>query len=81
MSWFILFVMMQSPQEDGKEIYTITSQAFMSEQECREFVGNNNRILKDHILTVYPLRPVDEVYCIRQDVLNKVMKDYKKKET
>jgi len=81
MSWFILFVMMQSPQEEGKEIYTITSQAFMSEQECREFVGNNNRILKDHILTVYPLRPVDEVYCIRQDVLNKVMEDYKKKET
>jgi len=72
---------MQSPQEDGKEIYTITSQAFGSEQECREFVGANNRILKDHILTVYPLRPVDEVYCVRQDVLNKIMEDDKRKES
>ena len=80
MSWFILFVMMTAPQEDGKEIYTITNQAFTSEQECREFVGANNRILKDHILTVYPLRPVDEVYCVRQDVLNKIMIDYKRKD-
>jgi hypothetical protein len=79
MAWFILFVMMQAPQEDSKEIYTITSMAFMSEEECREFVGENNRILKDHILTVYPIRPVEEVYCIRQDVLNKVMEGYKKK--
>ena len=80
MAWFILFVMMQAPAEENKEIYTITSMAFMSEEECRIFVGENNRILKDHILTVYPLRPVKEVYCIRQDVLNKVLKDYKNKE-
>jgi len=80
-SWFILFVMMTSPQEDGKEIYTITSHAFGSEQECREFVVANNRFLKNHILTVYPLRPVDEVYCVRQDVLNKIMIDYKRKKS
>jgi hypothetical protein len=78
MSWFILFAMMQAPQEDYNEIYTITNQAFASEQECREFVRDNNRVLKDHILTVYPLRPVDQVYCIRQDTLNEVMKDYKR---
>jgi hypothetical protein len=80
MPWFILFVMMQGPAEESKEIYTITSMAFMSEQECVQFVGENNRILKDHILTVYPVRPVEEVYCIRQDVLNSVLKDYKNKE-
>jgi hypothetical protein len=81
MSWFILFAMMQAPQEDYKEIYTITNQAFVSEKECNEFVRDNNLVLKDHILTVYPLRPVDQVYCIRQDVLNEMMKNYKRKET
>jgi hypothetical protein len=80
MPWFILFVMMQAPAEENREIYTIDSMAFMSEQECREFVGDNNRILKDHILTVYPLRPVDDVYCIRQDVLNETLKGFKKKD-
>ena len=79
MAWFILFVMMQAPAEESKEIYTITSMAFMSEEECRNFVGENNRILKDHILTIYPLRPVDNVYCIRQDVLNETLKGFKKK--
>lgn len=79
MPWFILFVMMQAPAEESREIYTITSMAFMSEQECREFVRDNNHVLKDHILTVYPLRPVDDVYCIRQDVLNETLKDFKKK--
>lgn len=81
MSWFILFAMMQAPHETGQELYTVTSMAFMSEEECVEFVGENNRILKDHILTVYPIRPVSEVYCVRQDVLNKIMKNYTNKES
>lgn len=82
MSWFILFVMMQNSADEYKEIYTITSQAFESEEQCRQFVGDpiNNRVLRDHILTVYPVRPVDQVYCIRQDVLNEALEGFQKKE-
>ena len=82
MSWFIVFVMITTATENYKEIYTINSISFNTEQECRDFVGGakSNRILKDHILTVFPLRPVKNVYCIRQDALNEMIKDYKKKE-
>lgn len=80
MSWFIMFIMMLDPN-GGREYYTITNYAFESEAECIAFVGEptTNAVLKDHIKTVYPITPVENVYCIRQDVLNKVMEELEKK--
>jgi len=75
-----MFVMMLSPNS-GREYYTITNYAFESNAECVAFVGEpiTNAALKDHIKTVYPITPVENVYCVRQDVLNKVMEELEKK--
>ena len=80
MSWFIMFVMMLDPS-GGREYYTITNYAFESKAECVTFVREpiTNAVLKDHIKTVYPITPVDNVYCIQQDFLNKLMEQLENK--
>jgi hypothetical protein len=63
--------MMQNPGEVFSEIYKLETE-FNSKLECESFVANpyTNAVIKDHILTIYPLRPVDKVFCVREDRWN-----------
>jgi len=74
MKWFIIFVMMQYEGEGFLETYQLTDPEFNTIEECIRYVGegDTNRILKDHILTVYPLRPVDKVFCVNEDAIDKI---------
>ena len=72
--WFIVFLMSQGPNDAYREYYKVDTQ-FVSEAECVEYVKNpyTNAVLKDHIKSVYPITPVEGVWCIRQDVWKKMM--------
>ena len=77
MKWFLVFLLMpETPDAVFNEYYKLNTE-FSSEQECVEFVSNpyTNYIIKDHMKTIYPLRPVENVWCVREDIIKEVMGD------
>lgn len=74
MKWFLVFLMMPEANSPFNEYYKLNTE-FESEAECVAYVSNShtNAMIKDHLLTVYPLRPVENVWCVREDVLKEVM--------
>tara|TARA_B100002019_G_C21225156_1_gene576975 strand:- start:583 stop:831 length:249 start_codon:yes stop_codon:yes gene_type:complete len=76
MKWFLVFLMAQGPGEAMHEYYQLKDPTFSSEAECTLFIVDPiyNRMTRDHIKTIYPLRPVEQVYCIREDKWNQLTK-------
>jgi hypothetical protein len=74
MKWFVLFLMMQGPNETFQEYYHLKSPSFSSAEECIMYVGlkDTNRALKDHMAEVYPFRPVDKVFCVDEKAIDKL---------
>ena len=72
--WYVLFVMMQYNGEETQQTYQVVEPEFETIEECIRYVaeGETNAILKDHILTIYPLRPVEKVFCVNQDAIDQL---------
>ena len=68
MIYVLVFLMAQGPGEEFREYYNLQKE-FGSKEECVAFVSNEytNAIIKDHILEVYPLRPVENVWCMKKE--------------
>lgn len=66
--WVLVFLMAQGPGENFTEFYKLDTE-FVSKEECVAYVSNplTNRIIKDHIKSVYPIRPVQGVWCVTVD--------------
>lgn len=74
MVWVLVFLMASGPGENFSEWYRLTSVEFESKEECIMFVGDPvyNRVVRDHLKTQYPLRPVQSVYCMTTESWEKV---------
>ena len=77
MTWYILFMMAQANGDIYREYYRMDNPSFESEQACVEYVSEpqSNAALKDHLRTKYPIRPVESVWCIREDIWNSFIKN------
>jgi len=73
MTWVLVFLMAQGPGEEFLEYYKLETE-FDSQGECVTFVSNEytNAVIKDHILEVYPLRPVENVWCMKKEIWESV---------
>jgi len=73
--WVLVFLMAQGPGENFTEYYKLNTE-FVSKRECAAYVSNplTNAILKDHIKSVYPIRPVKNVWCIKEEMWKKFIK-------
>jgi hypothetical protein len=70
-------MMAQGNGEIYREYYRMDNPSFESEQACIEYVSEpqSNAALKDHLRTKYPIRPVESVWCIREDIWNSFIKN------
>jgi hypothetical protein len=70
-------MMAQGNGEIYREYYRMDNPSFESEQACVEYVSEpqSNAALKDHLRTKYPIRPVESVWCIREDIWNSFIKN------
>lgn len=73
-SWVLVFLMAQGPGENFTEYYKLDTQ-FESQAECVSFVETpeTNAVIKDHLRTVYPIRPVKNVWCMQERAWEKLM--------
>jgi len=53
------------PGDNFTDIYKLNTE-FDSQEECVAYVSNplTNQIIRDHLNTVFPKRPVDKVFCV-----------------
>ena len=53
------------PGDNFTDIYKLNTE-FDSQDECVAYVSNpiTNQIIRDHLNTVFPKRPVDKVFCV-----------------
>ena len=56
------------PGDNFTDIYKLNTE-FDSQDECVAYVSNpiTNQIIRDHLDTVFPKRPVDKVFCVEAD--------------
>ena len=56
------------PGENFTDIYKLNT-IFDSQEECVAYISHplTNRIIRDHLDTVFPKRPVEKVFCVRAD--------------
>jgi hypothetical protein len=74
MKWFVLLLMMQGPNEPYQEYYQLVDPSFSTIEQCIRYVGekDTNRELKEHMAEVYPFRPVDKVFCVNEEAIDKI---------
>ena len=53
------------PGDNFTDIYKLNTE-FDSQEECVAYVSKplTNKIIRDHLNTVFPKRPVDKVFCV-----------------
>ena len=78
MTFYIIIAMMISPMHPNSDIYIISEPTFMSSEQCVQFVGQEQQGLVNRASSEFMGRPVDNIYCMEEQELKKLLNYMKK---
>ncbi len=70
--------MMISPMYPNSDIYIISDPTFMSSEQCVQFVGIEQQGLVNRARSEFMGRPVENIYCMEEQELQKLLTYMKK---
>ena len=70
MKWFIIVLMMGTYPDGSKDVFWYQQPEFDTVEECKLYVGYNAGSIKRDMQIEFQLKPVDMVYCVREDKLD-----------
>jgi len=73
MKWFILVLMMGTFSDGSKDTFLYFEPEFDTVEQCQEYVYQQAPAIKRHMMIEYQGKPIDTVYCVREDKLKKVL--------
>ena len=73
MKWFILVLMMGTFSDGSKDTFLYFEPEFDTVEQCQEYVYQQAPEIKRHMMIEYQGKPIDTVYCVREDKLKKVL--------
>lgn len=73
MKWLILVVMMGSFSDGSKDTYLYFQPEFENVGECQDYVVANAGNIKRQMIVEFMGKPIDRVWCIRQDRIKDIL--------
>ena len=70
MKWFIIVLMMGTYPDGSKDVFWYQQPQFETVEECQFYVGYNAGSIKRDMQIEFQLKPIDMVYCVREDKLD-----------
>jgi len=74
MKWFILVLMMGTFSDGSKDTFLFFEPEFDTVEQCQEYVYRQAPEIKRQMMIEYQGKPIDMVYCVREDKLEKLIK-------
>ena len=73
MKWFILVLMMGTFSDGSKDTFLFFEPEFDTVEQCKEYVYRQAPAIKRQMMIEYQGKPIDTVFCVREDKLKKVL--------
>jgi hypothetical protein len=73
MKWFILVFMLGMNPDGTKDTFLYFQPEFDTVEQCQQYVYQNSTELRNQMLIEFQGRSIEQVYCIREDKINKVL--------
>ena len=73
MKWFILVLMMGTFSDGSKDTFLYFEPEFDTVEQCQEYVYRQAPEIKRQMMIEYQGKPIDTVYCVREDKLEKLI--------
>ena len=73
MKWFILVLMMGTFSDGSKDTFLYFEPEFDTVEQCQEYVYRQAPEIKRHMMIEYQGKPIDTVFCVREDKLKKLI--------
>lgn len=73
MKWFILVLMMGTQTDGARDWFWYQKPEFQTVDECIMYVQQNAIEIKADMQFEFGLRPVEMVYCVREDKVKKLL--------
>ena len=73
MKWFILVLMMGTFSDGSKDTFLYFEPEFDTVEQCQEYVYRQAPEIKRHMMIEYQGKPIDTVFCVREDKLEKLI--------
>ena len=70
MKWFIIVLMMGTYPDGSKDVFWYQQPKFDTVEECKFYVGYNAGSIKRDMQIEFQLKPIETVYCVREDKLD-----------
>ena len=74
MKWFILVLMMGTFSDGSKDTFLFFEPEFDTVEQCQEYVYRQASEIKRQMMIEYQGKPIDMVYCVREDKLENLIK-------
>ena len=74
MKWFILVLMMGTFSDGSKDTFLFLEPEFDTVEQCQEYVYRQAPEIKRQMMIEYQGKPIDMVYCVREDKLENLIK-------
>jgi len=74
MKWFILVLMMGTFSDGSKDTFLFFKPEFDTVEQCQEYVYRQASEIKRQMMIEYQGKPIDMVYCVREDKLENLIK-------
>ena len=72
MKWFILVLMMGTFSDGSKDTFLYFEPEFDTVEQCQEYVYRQASEIKRHMMIEYQGKPIEMIYCVREDRLKKI---------
>jgi len=73
MKWFILVLMMGTFSDGSKDTYLYFQPKFDTVEQCQRYVYENASDIKTKMQLEFMGKPIETVFCIREDKIEKVI--------
>ena len=73
MKWLILVLMMSTYADNSKDTFVFFEPEFDTVEQCMEYVYQQAPKIKRQMFIEYQGKPIETVFCVRQDKLKKLL--------
>jgi len=73
MKWFILVFMLGMNADGTKDTFLYFQPEFDTVEQCQQYVYQNSAELRKQMIVEFNGRSIEQVFCIREDKINKVL--------
>jgi hypothetical protein len=69
MKWFVIVLMVGTYSDGSKDVFWYNKNNFPTVEDCHTFVYDNASLIGKHMTQQFGPKPIERVYCVREDKL------------